>query len=240
MHGRLLMARLMWLLWPRLTSLRIAPVGPPRVRTRCFPAQPPHLPLRANQVTSLCCASSSRRIGLDMRFLFISSRVSPSLPSHGRLPFRSWLQMVVFSFFHVWFYYRGLTPHLQRAHAGHTQCERGNPGFAGLHWDTSSLALAQKSQISPGECVAIKRVIAFQIEELMPEHIQAEANGADLGMSPAERDRHTELPRHGEKGNSVCPVSPLSLLPPVKNGRLRQWTNRTRSCGWWRRGPRRE
>ena len=30
----------------------------------------------------------------SMRFLFIGSRVSPSLPPHGRSPFRSWLQLV--------------------------------------------------------------------------------------------------------------------------------------------------
>jgi len=57
----------------------------------------------------------------SMRFLFISSQVSPSLPSHGRSPFRSWLQMVVSFIFMFWFSYRGLAPHLHRAHAGHTQ-----------------------------------------------------------------------------------------------------------------------
>ena len=34
----------------------------------------------------------------SMRFLFIGSQVSPSLPSPSRLPFPSWLQMVVSSF----------------------------------------------------------------------------------------------------------------------------------------------
>ena len=34
----------------------------------------------------------------SMRFLFIGSQVSPSLPSPGWLPFPSWLQMVVSSF----------------------------------------------------------------------------------------------------------------------------------------------
>jgi hypothetical protein len=34
----------------------------------------------------------------SMRFLSIGSQVSPSLPSPGRLPFPSWLQMVVSSF----------------------------------------------------------------------------------------------------------------------------------------------
>jgi hypothetical protein len=31
-----------------------------------------------------------------MRFLFINSRVSPSLPSHGRSPFRSWLRLMFY------------------------------------------------------------------------------------------------------------------------------------------------
>lgn len=82
----------------------------------------------------------------SMRFLFIGSQLltpflrpcgqpsdlsnfplarpfghSPSLPSHGRSPFRSWLQMVVSFIFIFWFSYRGLAPHLHRAHAGHTQ-----------------------------------------------------------------------------------------------------------------------
>jgi hypothetical protein len=52
------------LLWPRLTSHGISSVGSPQVRTRCSPAQPPHLPPRANQSISLCGASSSRRVGL--------------------------------------------------------------------------------------------------------------------------------------------------------------------------------
>ena len=43
----------------------------------------------------------------SMRFLFISSQVSPSLPSHGRSPFRSWLQIVVSFIFMFWFSYRG-------------------------------------------------------------------------------------------------------------------------------------
>ena len=52
------------LLWPLLTSHGISSVGSPQVRTRCFPAQPPHLPPRLNHGTSLCGASSSRRVGL--------------------------------------------------------------------------------------------------------------------------------------------------------------------------------
>ena len=52
------------LLWPLLTSHGISSVGSPQVRTRCSPAQPPHLPPRANQLISLCGASSSLRVGL--------------------------------------------------------------------------------------------------------------------------------------------------------------------------------
>ena len=62
----------------------------------------------------------------SMRFLFIGSQVSPSLPSHGRSPFRSWLQMVVSFISMFWFSYRGLAPHLHRAHAGHTQAADGD------------------------------------------------------------------------------------------------------------------
>ena len=105
---------------PLLTSLQVAPSGSPHVRTRCFPARPPHLPARPNRATSLCCASSSRRARPSMRFLSVSPLVSASLPSPGRLPCRSWLRVVVSSRFHVWFSYRGLVPHLQRAHAGRT------------------------------------------------------------------------------------------------------------------------
>lgn len=57
----------------------------------------------------------------SMRFLFIGSQVSPSLPSRGRSPFRAWLQIVVSFIFMFWFSYRGLAPHLHRAHAGHTR-----------------------------------------------------------------------------------------------------------------------
>ena len=109
-HGRLLMARSMRLLWPRLTPFRIAPEGAPQVRTRCFPTQPPHL-LPWTEPSRLRCVVPARLPRRpSMRFLFIGSSVSSSLPSHGRLPFRSWLRVVVFSCFHVWFFYRGLAP----------------------------------------------------------------------------------------------------------------------------------
>ena len=52
------------LLWPLLTPRRVAPSGSPQVRTRCFPARPPHLPPRLNHAASLCCATSPHRVGL--------------------------------------------------------------------------------------------------------------------------------------------------------------------------------
>ena len=70
----------------------------------------------------------------SIRFLSISSRISHSVaciaslagclrfapaPSRGRSPFRAWPLVVVS--FHFWYFHRGLEPHLQRAHAGHTQ-----------------------------------------------------------------------------------------------------------------------
>ena len=99
----------------------IRPTGSPQVRTCCFPTQPPHL-LPWTEPSRLRCVVPARLPRRpSIRFLFIGSSVSSSLPSHGRLPFRSWLRVVVFSCFHVWFFYRGLAPHLQRAHAGHIQ-----------------------------------------------------------------------------------------------------------------------
>jgi hypothetical protein len=77
----------------------------------------------------------------SIRFLSISSRFSHSVaciaslagrlrcapaPSRGRSPFRAWLQMVVSFIFMFWFSYRGLAPHLHRAHAEHTQVVSGN------------------------------------------------------------------------------------------------------------------
>ena len=106
--------------WPLLTPCPVAPAGLPQVRARCFSARPPHLPPRLDRTASLCCASSPHRVGLTMRFLSIGPPISPSLPPPGRLPFRSWLQVVVASCFHDRSSYRGLSPHLQRAHAGRT------------------------------------------------------------------------------------------------------------------------
>ena len=106
---------------PLLTSLQVAPLGSPHVRTRCFPARPPHLPRRRNRSTSLCCADSSPRRRPSMRFLSVSPLVSASLPSPGRLPFRGWPRVVGLSCCHAGSSYKGLAPHLQRAHDGRTQ-----------------------------------------------------------------------------------------------------------------------
>ena len=106
---------------PLLTSLQVAPLGSPHVRTRCFPARPPHLPRCRNRSTSLCGASSSRRARPSMRFLSVGPPVSASLPSPGRLPSQSWPRVVGLSCFHVRSSYRRLALHLQRAHAGRTQ-----------------------------------------------------------------------------------------------------------------------
>src|SRR5512137_596631 len=91
------------LLRPLLTPHRVAPAGSPQVRTRCFPARPPHLPPRLNP--RLRSVVPARRIadGLPMRFLSVSPPVSASLPPPGRLPCRSWLHVVVLSRFHVRF-----------------------------------------------------------------------------------------------------------------------------------------
>jgi hypothetical protein len=116
---------------PLLTSLRVAPSGSPHVRTRCFPARPPHFPPEADppvaeparlyRVTSRCCARSSYRARPSMRFLSVSPLVSASLPSPARLPSRSWPRVVGLSCHHAGSSYRGLAPHLQRAHDGRTQ-----------------------------------------------------------------------------------------------------------------------
>jgi len=87
------------LLRPLLTSDRASAAGSPQVRTRCFPAQPPHLPPRLKPLDFGRRGDLVRRVGLSMRFLFIGSPVSHSLPPPGRLPSRSWLLVVVS--FHV-------------------------------------------------------------------------------------------------------------------------------------------
>lgn len=63
----------------------------------------------------------ARRVGLGMRFLFVSLPASSSLPSPGRLPFRSWLQVVVLSRFHVLVLLQGTcTPFTTRPCWAHT------------------------------------------------------------------------------------------------------------------------
>jgi len=75
----------------------------------------------------------------SMRFLSISSQVSPSLPPPGRLPFQSWLQVVVVALLYdAWFSNRGLSPRLQRAHAGRTPVE--SPNVVPLRSTTSVLS----------------------------------------------------------------------------------------------------
>jgi len=86
---------------PLLTSLQVAPLGSPHVRTRCVPARPPHLPAHPNRATSLCGASSSGRARPSMRFLSVSPPASASLPSPGRLPSRGWPRVVGLSCLHA-------------------------------------------------------------------------------------------------------------------------------------------
>ena len=86
-----------WLLWPLLTPFRVAPSGYPQVRTRCFPARPPHLPPRLNPRFYGVVPAHRIAVGLVMRFLFIGPPVSSSLPPPDWLPFRSWLRVVVVS-----------------------------------------------------------------------------------------------------------------------------------------------
>ena len=74
---------------PLLTPHRVAPMGPPQVRVRCFPARPPHLPPRLDRPTSLCGASSSRRVAAGLLCGSCSSaRQFPLafLPPVGYLP----------------------------------------------------------------------------------------------------------------------------------------------------------
>ncbi len=103
------------------------PTGSPQVRTRCFPTQPPHLPPWTEPARLRCVVPARLPRRPSMRFLFIGSSVSSSLPSHGRLPFRSWFSNG--ESFHVSMFGSStgdLHPILQRAHAGHTPGRGGN------------------------------------------------------------------------------------------------------------------
>jgi hypothetical protein len=80
---------------------RGAAVSPPPPGSEISPGKDAVLPRTAAAFTCttepvdfavLCQLIPSRRP--SMRFLFIGSRFSPSLPPHGRSPFRGWLQLV--------------------------------------------------------------------------------------------------------------------------------------------------
>ena len=64
----------------------------------------------------------------SIRFLSISSRFSPSLPSPERSPFSELASDGGFFIFMFWYFHRGLEPRLQRAHSGHTQVGTSNSG----------------------------------------------------------------------------------------------------------------
>ena len=85
---------------PPIAGRGAAVLPPPHV-SEISPGKDAALPRTAAAFTSttepmgfavLCQLAPSCRP--CMRFLFISSRVSPSLPPHGRSPFRGWLQLV--------------------------------------------------------------------------------------------------------------------------------------------------
>jgi hypothetical protein len=69
-----------------------------------------------------------------MRFLFIGPPVSSSLPPPGRLPFQSWLQVIVLSHFHVTVLLQGtFTPFTTRPCWAHTKCRRIRLGSSPIH-----------------------------------------------------------------------------------------------------------
>ena len=87
---------------PPITVRGAAVFPPPRV-SEISPGKGAVLPRTVAAFTSttepvgfavLCQLAPSCRP--CMRFLFINSRVSPSLPSHGRSPFRSWLRLMFY------------------------------------------------------------------------------------------------------------------------------------------------
>ena len=120
---------------PAAGYVRFAPI--PQVRARCSIALPPHLPPGAYQTSSVCCATSTRPVGVACGGLRFAPALCGSCPSArdfllaflprvgypSRVGFRWW-----FLHFHdFWYFHRGLKPHLQRAHAGHTQNAAGQP-----------------------------------------------------------------------------------------------------------------
>ena len=67
---------------------RLRGSGSPQVRTRFSVAQRRHLSPGLGRTASLCCASLPRPGRPSMPFLFIRSRLLPSLPPAARLPGR--------------------------------------------------------------------------------------------------------------------------------------------------------
>ena len=123
------------LLWPLLTSLPLAPQRISPGKNALLPGTTAAFTSTGNRTDFAVWCQLVARVGLSMRFLFIGSPLSHSLPSPGRLPSRSWLRMVISSCLHVRFSHRGLSPHLQRAHAGRTPCAAPDPARDTAFWD---------------------------------------------------------------------------------------------------------
>ena len=118
------------ILWPLLTSRLLSQARPPQGRTQSSPAQPPDLPPRLHQWGSLGGASSPHRTGLrsgscssarGFCLVFFQSG------DHSQLLDFCWYFRIHFHDF--WFSSRGLEPHSDCAHAGHTQAA-ANPAIA--------------------------------------------------------------------------------------------------------------
>jgi hypothetical protein len=147
-------------------------VRSPQVIARCSTALPPNLPPQAYQSISLSyvcaeavlpvdgvvaiatakCASSSHHVGL----LFGSCPSARGFPiaflhAVGRpsaLGLWWW-----FLHFIVWYFHRGLEPHLQRAHAGHTQRRVAKPQFRGFLDDSKSMGTEARIRVLTLNCV---------------------------------------------------------------------------------------
>ena len=172
---------------------------------RCSTALPPDLPPRAYQTISLCCASSSRRVGVArIATLAGCLRYAPA-PSLGRSPFRAWPLVVVS--FHFWYFHRGLEPHLQRAHAGHTQDGGGKflDGVLRMQHIVIMKTAVVHSRIQP------------EIKE------QAEGILQRLGLSPTEAIRmfYTQITlRNGLPFDVAIPNDvTIKALEESRNGR---------------------